>query len=248
MTDSLPTLLLSAGHHPGDSGARHEDITEHEVARGICFYTLGEISRNEVHVPVRVVPTDRLSTKIMWVNALEIGPCFAVEVHLNAWHESHVKGMSVFHFGRFAPKGKASGHMTGEMGKAILRSVTRSSWPSRGLKTQVDSNLKSLGWISKTRVPALLVEMGFITNRAQREFMRTDAGQQALGIRLADGLVDAALYMHSFINDDKPGGRAMARGEFSKEEWREHDAQGTLDRDTVKNSTVARTTRKGMTQ
>ena len=226
----LPTMLLSAGHHPGDSGASHEDLTEHDIARGICFYMMGEIGRipSSNQLPVVVVPTDMLSSKIVWVNKyykLVGGPCFAVEVHVNSFHDGNVRGVSCYHAGIHG------GSMQQEMAKAVVASVARPSWPSRGTKTQAESNLKSLGWISKTAMPALLVEIGFITNRTQREFMRSDSGQQALGIRLARGVEDAAVFMHSFTNDDKPGGEAMIRGEFSGKDWREGRAQDGLDDD-----------------
>ncbi len=214
--DQVPTILLSAGHHPGASGAHHEDLAEHDVVSGIAFYLAGEIGKVEMEIQVVMVPTGHLADKILWVNEWckrwKNDPCFAVELHLDSWHESAVHGISVFHEKR--------DFMTGEMGKAVLKGVARPSWPSRGLKFVEDSNLGSLAWIGKTSMPALLVEVGFITNRAEREYLRTDAGQHSMGIRLASGLVDAALFMYSFTNEDKPGGKGIVRGDHTKDDWR----------------------------
>ncbi len=221
----LPTMLLSAGHHPGDTGARFEDFNEHDITRGVAWYLMGELSKAEVILPTLAVPTGRLVNKIAWVNEVVSTPpkIFAVELHVNSSSNSGARGVSVFTH--------KNNYMTMEMGKAILTGVARPSWPSRGMKTQADSNLGSLGWVSKTKVPALLVEMGFITNRAQREFMTKDAGQHSLAIRLADGLVNAAIFMHAHLNEDRPGGRPMARGEFDKAQWRNGEAQGLLSED-----------------
>lgn len=223
----LPTVLLSAGHNPGDTGARFEDYNEHDIVRGISWYLMGEMSKERgVIVPVVAVPTGRLVSKIAWVNEY-YGPeicsrkVFAVEVHVNSSSNSTARGVSVFTH--------KSNYMTRQMGSAVLTAVARPSWPSRGMKTQADSNLGSLGWVSQTTMPAMLIEIGFITNRAQRMFMVTDAGQHSLAIRLADGLVNAAIFMNSYLNKDKPGGKGMTRGTYNKAQWKSGEARGTLN-------------------
>lgn len=220
-----PTLLLSAGHLPGETGARYEEYNEHDIVRGICWYAAGEIGNSQVRIPTVIVPTGSLTNKIAWVNEWadehRLSPCFAVELHCDSYTDASVKGMSVFHY--------AGNRMTSKMAHALLEGVCRPSWPNRGVKTPKEANRKSLGWIGKTTMPSLLVEVGFITNRAQREFMTKDAGQHSLGIRLAEGLVDAAIFMDSFQNDDGPGGVKMTKGKYDKNQWRDGDAIGTLD-------------------
>lgn len=218
----LPTILLSAGHNPGAEGANHEGLSEHKIMGGICFYLAGQLA--DEGTPVVVVPSLQLVNKIAWVNeyAKRTGKvCVAVELHANSSDTATPRGISVFHH-----KGNLNAV---EMGKCVLAACLRPSWPSRGLKNQSQSNLGSLGWISKTTMPALLIEVGFITNPKERVFMENTAGQQSLAIRLADGLSNAMLYLDAKLSGEgqTKDGRWVGKPTYSKDEWRGDEPKNT---------------------
>jgi N-acetylmuramoyl-L-alanine amidase len=206
----LPVVVLSAGHQAGaDEGAvwvgDQGAVTEHEIVSRVCWYTTGFLMTSEVMPVVVTVPTATLAQKILWVNDLTDRmraakvQHFLVEVHLNAAETDKARGVSVYHF-----RGNAR---TAEMGTEVLRAIGRYSWPSRGLKTERDSAAESLGWISKTKAWSLLVELGFLTNVHDRGMLLTSKGQVALASRLANGIVNAAVHMHSAVNPDPSGGK-----------------------------------------
>jgi N-acetylmuramoyl-L-alanine amidase len=195
-----PVIILSAGHGSADPGAMWDDeFTEHDIVTQICQYTQGLMCAAGIlgdGPVILVTPPFGLSGKIklvnQWSTQLEANgfPHFAVEVHVNAATSGVPRGSEAFYF-----KGNSQGLKIAEI---LSASIATLGWPNRGVKTPRQAWRKSLGWVEKTRCTSVLLELGFLTNKPDREILTRPEGRHGVAMRLAKGLNLAGLISREY--------------------------------------------------
>jgi N-acetylmuramoyl-L-alanine amidase len=171
--------LLSAGHGPKRSGGYDPGATvwdplpsepgavlreEHELAIQI----VREIAHELRDVPVVLVPSDTLSGKIRFVNRWSRPGDLAIEIHLNWASSSTARGAETF----FASGSDRGRHLASILHAALVR-IGR---PARGAKPDTQSSHKRLAWCRRTKPWAVIVEVGFLTNEADLDWIVTRGG------------------------------------------------------------------------
>ena len=202
-----PVIILSAGHSCFDPGAKWEDITEHDLMARLSLYAhAAMVPEKLANMPIILtVPPTHLAEKIKtvnrWSNVLEQNGFshFAVELHVNAFEDNkRVRGVETFYY---------PGNMVGrKIAELMGGAIGTLGWPNRGIKTPKQSWRKALAWIDQTRCTSVLVEMGFITNKADRELLISPSGSAGLAGRVATGLKLASAYVREQdeeIGEDK---------------------------------------------
>ena len=184
----MTKVLFSVGHYPEAQGAtvpgamlaKHELVTEHVLMTQLAWYTMTHMGTSEY----LTISSLKLSEKIEMVNGFSYilkqdnEPHFAMEIHVNA---GGGRGISCYHY--------HGNHTTRRMAKSILTPFREGGLlPIRGIKGGGDSDSGSLGWLSKTSCPALLLEVGFIDSENDLAVLTNAPKLARLGEQLARGL------------------------------------------------------------
>ncbi|MBM4030874.1 MAG: N-acetylmuramoyl-L-alanine amidase [Planctomycetes bacterium] len=107
-----------------------------------------------------------------------------VSVHANAMRDASYRGLEIFYWsGSWSAASTAVRREGVELAEAIERACQRAGLSVRSVR---GADYKVLRF---SRVPATLVELGFLTNRAEEQALRTTAYRQRLVRAIADGIV-----------------------------------------------------------
>ena len=175
-------VSASAGHGGNDPGAvASGKFKESVMALAVTSAFCKELKR---HSNVKVQQTrvsdinQSITTKVNMANSF--GADLALDIHFNAgggdgaevWC-SHVGGI-----------GKA-------LAENILKRFEEIGQNSRGVKTRLnDSGQDYFGFIRMTKMPAVIVECGFIDNATDRKLFDTPAELKKMGVAIAKGVLD----------------------------------------------------------
>ncbi|HUT33991.1 MAG TPA: N-acetylmuramoyl-L-alanine amidase [Planctomycetota bacterium] len=117
------------------------------------------------------------------VVATRKGADLFVSVHANAIRDASYHGIEVFYwYGSWSAASAATRREGVELAQAIKRACERGGLSVRNMR---GADFKVLRY---SRVPATLVEIGFLTNRAEEQALRTRAYRQRVAAAIADGI------------------------------------------------------------
>lgn len=132
-------------------------------------------------VEVLAVPDDLSAAEtITWINSRGRSTDVAVEIQADAASSPTVRGASVYYIANNNQRQQNAEMLL--MG--LLRRVTQ--LPNRGVRPDTDSGLGSLQFCRRTTLPALVMQVGFLSSPDDRNLLQTRRRDFALGI--VDGL------------------------------------------------------------
>ena len=182
----MPKIYIDQGHNPEPpntgaegNGLREQDIT-YEVGRRLAAL-LRRSGNYEVRLS-RPTPETQLGTsnssslrsRVDEANAW--GADYFISIHTNASVSSSARGTEVLVY--------SSPSQSATLAENVLREVTEiTGFPSRGVKLR-----PGLYVLRKTKMPAILVELGFISNPYEASYMANNPSLFARGIY--QGLLD----------------------------------------------------------
>ena len=187
------TVVIDAGHGGKDPGARGANINEKEINLAVAL-KLGRLIENNAE-DVRVIYTRKTDCFIELDERANIAnrnkADLFVSIHTNAVKRgSTVQGTETYTLGLARSEENLEVAMS-ENSKHIEQSISLASeiQKSFGACKRVDRGVRQAGFLvlRKTGMPSVLVELGYISNRQEEQFMRTAAGQN----KLAEALYDA---------------------------------------------------------
>ncbi|MFM5980765.1 MAG: N-acetylmuramoyl-L-alanine amidase [Sphaerospermopsis kisseleviana] len=133
-------------------------------------------------VEVLAVPDDLSAAQtITWINSRARSTDVAVEIQADAASSPTVRGASVYHI--------ASNNQRKQNAETLLMGLLRRvpQLPNRGVRPDTDSGLGSLQFCRRTTLPALVMQVGFLSSPDDRNLLQTRRRDFALGI--VDGLI-----------------------------------------------------------
>ncbi|BAY73964.1 cell wall hydrolase/autolysin [Nostoc linckia NIES-25] len=130
---------------------------------------------------ILAVPDDLSAAQtISWINSRGRRGDVALEIQSDAASSPSVRGASVFYITNNTERKTNAEQLL----VALLRRVPQ--LPNRGVKPDTNSGLGSLAFCRQTTLPALLMQVGFLSSPEDRALLQTRRRDFALGI--ADGL------------------------------------------------------------
>jgi N-acetylmuramoyl-L-alanine amidase len=181
----LETIVIDAGHGGKDSGSisqrdsYEEKVLTLETAQMIrtCLNQLGYktvMTRNQdIFVP--------LSTRAEIANSLDAD--LFVSIHYNYSPNGEAKGVEVYYFKEDNNPPSSRIAQSKYLGSLVLKKViSQTGADSRGLKEA------NFAVIRETRMPAILVEAGFLSNPSERERVRDPKYQRLIARGIAQGI------------------------------------------------------------
>lgn len=172
------TFCLDAGHGGKDPGAVNGSHYEKDTALKIVMKlknlieTFGAkviLTRDDDSYP-------GLTSRANIANHSR-SDCF-ISVHLNSAENKTATGYEVLVY-------KKKGNSENIAKKVLKQLGTVVAWPNRGIKERPDLTV-----LSKTSMPAILVEVGFISNDKESEELMKDTTQLALAKAIFNGMVE----------------------------------------------------------
>lgn len=166
------TIILNAGHSIADPGAVYHDTTEAMEARKIRDYLVPLLKQN---FEVIIVPDHlNLLESIDFVNTkfTNLNDGLAFSIHLNA---NGGNGAETYYYG--------GSNDSKKIAKTIIDKYCQiTGYKNRGAKDDRSTRHGRLGWIRDTNTWACLIEVCFIDNMDELQFLHNNLDVVAQGI------------------------------------------------------------------
>ena len=166
----MPKVFLDYGHGGNDPGAVSGQYKEKDFNLAIGKRVKYHLERHNFQVVESregdTNPSLRERSNKANANKVDI----SVSIHVNAFTDSNAQGFEIFHY-LVSNRGK-------QLASCVQKSIISAKLytKNRGLKTN------SLHMTREVIAPAILVEMGFITNKADRNILINKSEEMAIAI------------------------------------------------------------------
>lgn len=169
---------IDPGHGGRDPGAIGPTrLYEKDVTLGIGL-ELGRLLKDAGLEPVLTRTDDRTVELITRSALLNNTKCdLAISVHINSATRQEASYISTFIQAQGGEREKLAKNVQAEL-------IQATGWPDGGVR------VKNLHMTRETRMPAILVECGFISNLEQEKQLRQPEMQKKLARAIADGILD----------------------------------------------------------
>lgn len=191
-------IVVDPGHGGNDTGVvvtgARGPVRESEIMWDLAARLEGRLSATGVEVylsrPRGVGPTDLERAAL----ANELGADLVISLHADAAPSTTPSGVATFHFGTDAGATSAAGELlAGFIQREIVARTGLADCRSHG---------RSWELLRRTRMPAVHVELGYLTNGRDRAILTDPAGRDVI----ADALAVAVKRLYLLGEDDQPTG------------------------------------------
>lgn len=166
------TVIIDAGHGGNDHGAAYNDVLEKNISLAVAskIKSLNKDENTEIILTRENDSYPSLSDRSAFVN--KKNPVMVISLHLNRNSEAntHRNGTEIY-YSENNEKAEAS---------KILAEKLASKFENSSVKSQ------NLHILRASKSPALLVEMGFINNKEDRELLTSQHGQNQYAQKILD--------------------------------------------------------------
>ncbi len=184
--DGKLTVILDPGHGGTDPGAtypigvKNPDYKEKDITLAVALQVRENLEKNGVKVIMTrdddVYPT--LKERVEMANASTAD--IYVSIHVNAMeNKDGIDGGQVYY------------HKGSEFGKKLAEHVYNGMIKHTGLTKRGIQDGSSLYVIRNTKMPAILTEGGFITNKGDREYISSEKGIREMAAGISEGILEA---------------------------------------------------------
>jgi N-acetylmuramoyl-L-alanine amidase len=174
MPRSKARVIIDPGHGGNEPGAIKDNIFEKDITLDVAKKVKNYLNQAGVDVVMTRSDDETISLKQRTMITCEVNPEVFVSIHVNSCEASSVTGLET-HW--YTPQSK-------KLAQIIQTKMTNSiNSPDRGI-------MNSMFYvIHHTDVPAVLVEMGFMSNSSERQQLLTPERQETTARSIADGII-----------------------------------------------------------
>lgn len=169
-------VVIDAGHGGKDCGALRDNVYEKDITLDVSQRLQAILQKKGLKVYMTRTNDTYVSLQDRTTYTEGINPAIFVSVHVNSCNVTSPKGIETHYY-----------HDNSiELANCVHTKLTKrvSNTPNRGL-------LKSRFYvINHTTVPAILVEIGFISNPEEKHEMTTPQRKQATAEGIAEGIIE----------------------------------------------------------
>lgn len=184
--DGKFVVVVDAGHGGTDPGATYPAGSQKPEARekDLTLDIALKLRDNLVAAGVHVIMTREKDTYPTLKERAELAnnsnADLFVSVHINAMdNKDEIDGAQVYY------------HKSSDFGKKLASLVQGNIIDYTKLSDKGVQDGSSFYVLKNTKMPAILTECGFITNKGDREYLKSEKGRQALADAIADGVLEA---------------------------------------------------------
>ncbi len=170
---SFRTVVIDAGHGGQDHGGHWGQVYEKHLALDTAVRLENYLKK----LGYRTVMTRRsdyfLSLPQRVAIANRYKDAIFVSIHFNYTWKQHVSGLETFYYG--------------SQGQALAQAVQR-SLVSRTRTVDRQAKFARFYVLRNCKLPAILVEGGFVTNESERDLMKSGGYREAVARGIAEGI------------------------------------------------------------
>jgi N-acetylmuramoyl-L-alanine amidase len=173
----IKKVVIDVGHGGDDTGQLVDGVFEKDVVLAIANKLVALNTREDLEI-VLLRSEDRslsLQERADLVNAQK--PDFAVSLHANVHPNSSTNGAEAYVFpqSEYFEEARSSA-------QTLLNAISNEAYPNRGVKTARFFVLQNID------CPTVLLEVGFLTNPDNFEFLNSEEGQEELALKILSAL------------------------------------------------------------
>lgn len=181
-------IYLDAGHGGADPGAIGHGIEEKDIALAVSLKVVDHLRRHEFEVKLSRSTDVGKSLQARTNEANAWGADAFVSIHCNAAASPTAEGFEVWH----------TIHASRSKGDELARAIV--SWldqltplTNRGARSKAGSSGQDYYHvIRETKMPAVIVECGFVSNQKDAAYLKSPEGKAAIAEAIARGIVEWA--------------------------------------------------------
>lgn len=170
------TVVIDVSHGGEDTGATHDEFTEKEIVNAISN-KLKELHKDKnvtLHFTRTADEFIALETRTSMIN--KINPDLLISLHVNANENTKANGVEIYYSDKSILATKSQ-----QMGQRLSNTLQKNlPLENRGVK------VAPFYILSKATVPAITLEIGFISNENDRTYMTSENGQKEIAVTLLD--------------------------------------------------------------
>ena len=166
----MSKVFIDAGHGGKDPGAIGNELKEKDIVLNVALKVGKELERHGINVEYSRKSDKFISLSDRAVMANKAKADVFVSIHCNAFGDKKAQGVEVFHY-----PNKSEGK---KLATSILDSIINAKLytRNRGIKTDTFAVLR------KTKMTAVLIEIGFITNSQDAALLKNKQSEFATAI------------------------------------------------------------------
>ncbi|WP_391563791.1 N-acetylmuramoyl-L-alanine amidase family protein [Paenibacillus cremeus] len=183
-------VLLDVGHGGIDSGTVYGDVLEKDINLAIAQKTYETLRKRGYCVLLNRSGDYALSSENLWLRsrsrhvkdlaqrshlANEVKPKMLLSLHINSARRSGKRGPLII-------------HQKNEQSKQLAIALQTALNPLYGTTEEPVMMGKKYYILRHTKVPAVIVEMGFLTNAQDRAMLQKQDMQWSIAAKIADGV------------------------------------------------------------
>lgn len=175
-TKNKNVVVIDAGHGGKDYGAIRDNTNEKDINLDVCMRIQNILQKRGYKVYMTRTDDTYVSLEDRTIFTEGINPGAFVSVHVNSCNSESPRGIETHYYHEESI----------ELADAVHKKLTKriSNTTNRGL-------LKSRFYvINHTTVPAILVEIGFISNPSERAELVTNQRKQATAEAISEGVIE----------------------------------------------------------
>jgi N-acetylmuramoyl-L-alanine amidase len=191
-------IVIDPGHGGGDAGVSVPDgllrWTEADIAYDLAARLDGRLAAAgmRVHLTRGPLPNDRISESDRASLANELGADLLISLHLDGHANPAASGVATYHYGQYGDGGVMS-----TLGERLANLVQREIVYRTGMR-DCRTHAKTWDLLRLTRMPAVRVEVGYLTSREDRNRMTDPLFRD----RVVEAIVAAVRRMYLPIESD----------------------------------------------
>lgn len=174
-------VVIDAGHGGSDGGTVSGEILEKDINLSVALKLKAILEDNNIEVVLTRSSDEKVSLSQRASIANESNADFFISLHCNYYEgDARIKGLECYYD---SPDEAES--------KGYAESITNAVSLSEDIKVR-DVKTESYYVLQNTRMPAVLVEMGFLSNDSECEKLTSDEYQEILSQKIAEGILQYA--------------------------------------------------------
>lgn len=162
-------VVIDAGHGGKDHGATHEGYYEKDIVDAISAKIKAQNTNSNIVLHFTRTSDEFVELKSRADIINSVKPDLVLSLHVTTNGNSAASGSEIY-----IPKESATKEKSSELATALSEKLKQTTTSFRGIKEAPFYILK------KSEAPALLVELGFLSNQKDREFLLDDANQRQI--------------------------------------------------------------------
>lgn len=171
-------VVIDAGHGGSDGGTVSGECVEKDINLAVALKLKAILEDNKVQVILTRSSDEDVSLSERTSVANGSDADFFISLHCNYFEEdAQVAGLECYYSSPDATESK-------EYAENIINAASLDS----EIKTR-DAKSEDYYVLRNTRMPAVLVEMGFLSNESERQMLLRDDYQETLAQRIAEGIL-----------------------------------------------------------